>query len=95
MIQIEVGNSYSNIKGLSAADEKKLRHALSYVVGGSSSHFSGYGPQRRSLLDKKGNFPTGLLHRVSSFLTKKLDVIVKDSRVRPKSTPQMFNLRLK
>jgi len=83
MIQIEVGNSYSNIKGLSAADEKALRHALSYIVGGSSSHFSAFGPQRRSLLDKKGNFPTGLLHRVSSFLTKKLDVIVKDLRKKP------------
>jgi len=84
MIQIEINNSYSNIKGLSAADEKALRHALSYIVGGSSSHFSAFGPQRRSLLDKKGNFPTGLLHRVSSFLAKKQAIILQhDNRKKP------------
>ncbi len=71
MIQITVGNSYSTIKGLTAAQEKDLQHELSYVVGGSSAYFSGYGPQRRSLLSKRGEFPTGLLERVKDNLIKK------------------------
>lgn len=70
MVTIEIGNSYSRITGLSAQQEKELRQVLSYVVGGSSAHFSGYGAKRRSLLDKKGNFPTGLYSRVHSACIK-------------------------
>lgn len=68
MITIEVGNSYSKIKGLEAKDEKSLRSALSYVVGGESARFSTFGPRRASLLDKRGSFPTGLLDRVRKHL---------------------------
>lgn len=74
MITIIVGNSYSTIKGLTAPQEKELKALLSYVVGGSSSYFSGYGPKHRSLLDKKGVFPTGLLHRVTAWLPTKPEI---------------------
>lgn len=67
MVEITVGNSYSRITNLSAQQEKDLRKALSYTIGGSSAYFSGYGVHKKSLLSKRGEFPTGLLHRVGAY----------------------------
>lgn len=67
LITLAIDNSYSKVSGLTAPQEKELRGRLSYVVGGKSAFFSGYGPQRRSLLSKRGDFPTGLLEEVYSF----------------------------
>jgi len=64
MVTITIDNSYSQITGLSAAQEKELRSLLSYTTGGSAAFFSGYGPRKTSLLDKKGFFPTGLIYRI-------------------------------
>jgi len=82
MIEITIHNSYSNIYGLSAKQEKELKKMLSYVIGGTSSYFSGYGLKYRSLLDKKGNFPTGLLHRVREYLVLS-QYIITDIRKKP------------
>lgn len=71
LITIIVGNSYSTIKGLSPVQEKALRDELSFVVGGSSAHFSGFGIKRRTLLSKRGDFPSGLMSRVEGWLTKR------------------------
>lgn len=68
MIVITVDNSYSKISGLSMKQMHFLRKELSYTVGGSSAYFSGYGIRRKSLLNKHGEFATGLIHRVYSFL---------------------------
>lgn len=68
MIKLVINNSYSNISGLSASQQKELINLLSYVVGGSSAYFSGYGPRRKSCLSKRGDFPTGLRHRVENWL---------------------------
>lgn len=68
MIQLVLGNSYSRILGLSPTHEKGLHQALSYIVGGSAAYFSGYGIRKKSLLGKKGAFPTGLKARVVTYL---------------------------
>lgn len=65
MITINCGNSYSQITGLSPAQEKEVRKLLSYSNG---DHFSRFGPKTIYLIDKKGFFPTGLLHRVETWL---------------------------
>jgi hypothetical protein len=84
MIIITIDNSYSNIKGLDAKQEKSLKAELSYVVGGSSAYFSGYGAKKRSLLGKKGDFATGLLYRVEVWLEKnKISFKINDLRVKP------------
>jgi superfamily II DNA or RNA helicase len=80
MITILVGNSYSKITGLTAKQFSSLKKKLSYVVGGSSAYFSSYGIRRTSLLSKSGEFPTGLLNRV----TNELPSVVIDNRVKPK-----------
>lgn len=84
---LEIGNSYSKLTGMSAFVEKELSKELSYVVGGSSSYFSGFGPKRRSLLSKRGEFPTGLLSRVKKLVQKlsSQPLQVVDSRARPGS----------
>ncbi len=82
MIKIEVDNSYSRVTGLSPAQEKELREAFSYTVGGSSAYFSGYGIRRKSLLDKKGYFPTGLLYKLCNYGWQ-LTAITQDNRIKP------------
>ena len=64
MITLTIDNSYSNISGLSPEQEKELRNALSYVVGGKSAYYNRFGARRKSLIDKHGNFPTGLIPRL-------------------------------
>lgn len=84
MVTLELGNSYSKISGLTPAQEKALRERLSYIVGGTNSIYSAYGPQRKSLLDKKGMFPTGLLERVKDYLVSvRLTAHMVNKRVRP------------
>lgn len=75
MIEIKVDNSYSKITGLTKTLEKELMDELSYLVGGSSSYFSRFGPKRHSLLSKKGDFPSGLLTRVCNFVQTKAPFI--------------------
>lgn len=66
MIIININNSYSTITGLTSKQEKEVRDLLSYTIG---SHFSNFGPKRKSLLSRRGEFPTGLLNRVKSYLS--------------------------
>ena len=77
MISIEIGNSYSKIKGLSAKEEKELKALLSYTVGGSSAYFSGFGVRKKSLLGKSGEFPSGLMHRLPFPVHKVIDTRLK------------------
>lgn len=86
MITLTIDNSYSRIEGLSASQEKGLKALLSYTVGGSAAFFSGFGVRKKSLLEKKGYFPTGLLSRLIAHID--IDV-VKDNRRRPKIQPPL------
>jgi len=88
VISIEIGNSYSRIKGLNPKQERELKALLSYTVGGSSAYFSGYGVRKKSLLGKGGFFPSGLLHRLPAYPTQ--DFRIKPS-IRPKATIKGIN----
>jgi superfamily II DNA or RNA helicase len=78
VIQLRVNNSYSKISGLSPLQEKELRELLSYTVDAQSAYFSGsYGPRKKCLLSKRGEFPTGLIHRLPSWPMEVLDDRVK------------------
>lgn len=78
---LTINNSYSKISGLTAAQHKELANQLSYVVGGKSAYFSKYGVQRRSLLSKRGEFPSGLLPRIMR-MGWKWDKLI-DQRIKP------------
>jgi superfamily II DNA or RNA helicase len=73
-----IGNSYSVIKCPSKELERDIQQFLSYTVGGSSAHFSGFQPRKKSLVSKRGEFPTGLLTRLLAHLLEedvKFDVV--------------------
>lgn len=90
MISLEINNSYSRITGLSAAQEKELRKVLSYTIGGSAAYFSGFGIRRKSLIDKKGYFSTGLLSKLLNSLDSDFKII--DNRKKPKVKPIIANI---
>jgi len=71
---------------MSPSQEKQLRAALSYSV--ETSYFKvNYGPKKRCLIDKKGNFPTGLINRIP-FSTQ-----IIDNRRQPISRDCYINLK--
>lgn len=90
MIKLEIGNSYSKITGLPASEEKKLRDKLSYTIGEGSQYYGGFGPRKKSLLSKRCEFPTGLLHRVHDAI-RLTDEIV-DNRKKPTSYYQSLRM---
>lgn len=69
MVELIIGNSYSKVKNLSPELFKKLRKLLSYTDNPQASYFSGGFARTKYCIDNKGEFPTGLLARVLSFLT--------------------------
>lgn len=84
IVTVTIDNSYSYIRGLTAPQERELKSQLSYVVGGRNAYFSRFGAKRKSLLDKKGSFPTGLLNRVEVWLIlNRINHRLNDKRVVP------------
>lgn len=81
MLRITVGNSYSNVKDISTDLYTKLRKVLSYSPDSKTAYFKGGYIRPSYLLDKRGNFPTGLLNRVLEFCSKNGIVpIIEDIR---------------
>lgn len=70
MIRIEIGNSHSKILGLTSGPFNRLRTLLSYQVDAKATYFSGGYSASRYCIDKQGIFATGLLYRVTEFMTK-------------------------
>lgn len=79
---IILGNSHSQITGLSSLQFKELKKALSYTVDPQSAYFGKGWVKTKSLLDAKGNFPSGLLSKVKECVK---NVNITDNRVIPKS----------
>lgn len=89
MITLTVDNSYSRIEGLKSDQFNKLRKLLSYSIDAKAAYFSGrYGPRLKYMIDLKGNFPTGLIHRVVDFLfDQKISFSSKTKISIPKTGP--------
>lgn len=83
MITITVNNSYSQVQGLTSSQFSALKKELSYSTDPQAAYFSGGYQRRRYLIDKKGNFPTGLLDRVRDLLAPHYKV--QDARRRPQN----------
>src|ERR1700677_1735845 len=71
MITLTIDNSYSNLSGMTLSQENTLRELLSYTP--DRTNYLGSNRYRiirkKCLMDKKGNFPSGLLYRVASEIT--------------------------
>lgn len=96
MIKLTIDNSTSQITGLSLQQERELRDLLSYNTDPSQAYFAGGRfPRKRTLLGKRGDFPTGLLKYVYEYLVgHKLGCKLLDTRITPNSTPGMFKIKL-
>lgn len=86
MITITVDNSYSQITGLQPDAFNALRKALSYGPDPQAAYYTGGFPKLKYLMDKRGNFPTGLLYRVKAFVGRQ-NVQIKDRRAQPTAQP--------
>ncbi len=87
MITLTINNSYSNIKGLNKAQESELRKIFSYKADASAAFFSRGYARTNYLISKKGDFPTGLVHRLPPWA-----MTVQDLRVKPRTFPQAMAL---
>lgn len=92
MIKLTVGNSYSRVEGLSAPQERLIRKALSYKIDNYASGGNFKHPVRY-LIDKHGEFPTGLLGEALSTLESS-NWTIEDTRIVPNSNPVLFKLAL-
>lgn len=95
MVVLKIDNSTSQIENLTVENHKRLKSVLSYTVN-KGYHANRFGVQKQSLLDKKGNFPTGVLTQVVGWLEKnKVPHTLKDLRKSPTLAPKpLFNLQL-
>ncbi len=81
MIELVIGNSYSQIKGLNSQQFAEVRQLLSYEPDQNAAFFGGFQAQNRKyMIDKKGVFPTGLLSDVIGYFDH-TSIVVKDNRI--------------
>lgn len=88
MIKLNIGNSLSQIQGLSQREEKALRKILSYDLDYRPS-IKGHPPRTRCLIDRRGYFPTGLMPMLDRFLGT-VHHSREDTRVVPKVPTSPF-----
>lgn len=70
---------------MNSSQEKELRELLSYAVDSKAAYFSGYyGPRKKCLIDKKGNFPSGLIYIIETWFKTKGFGTIHDIRTKPK-----------
>lgn len=96
MVTLVIDNSTSKIEGLTSRQHKKLAGLLSYTIDTQAAYFSNSSWNRKkSLLDKKGSFPTGLLYLVEAWLKKdQLNHTTSDLRKPVSSRGGLFDLNL-
>lgn len=71
MVILTLGNSFSRVTGLSQDETSALRKLLSYKVDfATTQYIPNPANHIKYVIDLKGNFGTGLLHRVVDFLTQ-------------------------
>lgn len=93
MVIVTINNSMSKIEGLASGPFNRLRKELSYKK--DDYHSRSPFPQVKHMIDKRGEFPTGLLARVKKYLVSEgISAQFVDLRRRPTSTPGMFRMKL-
>lgn len=95
MIKLTIQNSFCNIEGLNMKQFTDLREILSFNIPADQAYYSGFRSNKRYLLSKKGDFPTGLLDYVQGYIEdNKLDPMwVHDYNI-PASRNGLFSLSL-
>ncbi len=95
MITIEVNNSISRITGATVDQLDQLREVTSYLSNSAAAFFSGGRARRNYLINKRGEFSTGLLFKVEEEIIKiPEDYVLKENRVIPKPKRGMFDFKV-
>jgi superfamily II DNA or RNA helicase len=95
-MKLAINNSASSVSDFTQEQFRVLKNVLSYSISDNAAFYGGlkYG-NKRYLLDKKGNFPTGLLPLVlKTAKTHKWALTQHDLRQVPEACPKLFNLSL-
>lgn len=93
-MKLTIGNSMSKIEGYSQAQFNELRALLSYTSDPQAQFYAGFrGANRKYLISKRGEFPTGLLYLVEEWAAGKA-VERKDTRIAPKRLAKALVARL-
>jgi len=70
MIELVIGNSTSQLLGLSIKEYNEVKELMSYTLDPKAQYYSkSFGSGKKTLLTKKGEFPTGLLYIAEKWLT--------------------------
>lgn len=87
MVQFTLGNSYSKVEGLTPSEFNSLREVLSYKVEAREAFYGGgHRSNKRYLLNKKGEFPSGLWYHVNRWVNTQLFTSVcVDTRQAPRA----------
>lgn len=96
LVKLIIDNSISKVEGLTIEQYAGLRNELSYNVSEAVRFYQGgHLPTKRYLLDKRGQFPTGLLRRVLTYLKAEgIDYSTESHRTPPKAQHGFFALSL-
>lgn len=81
-VTIDIYNSYSRLSGVTPEQLVKIRNKFSYLVD-PQAVFQGRLPRRKYMIDARGEFPTGILHRVWAEVVPETTI---DHRKRPESS---------
>lgn len=71
MLKLMIGNSTCQLEGLDLTQHKELKDILSYLPDAGGYQVHSFRAQKRTLLGKRGDFPTGLLYLVKEYLKDK------------------------
>jgi superfamily II DNA or RNA helicase len=94
-LELIIDNSVCKVSGLGDKHSKALRQLLSYSIDRQAAYFSSAHNTRRYLIDKRGEFPTGLLYLVKDYLAKQgLTPRIDDRRKRPKAPVALFKMQM-
>lgn len=93
LIKLTVGSSYSRLEGLTIPELREVQKLTDYKIDSNAMYHSGGFPTVQHLIDKKGNFPSGLLPRVRTWLKYRTFEIIDERRV-PEGAKGRFNLSL-
>jgi superfamily II DNA or RNA helicase len=86
VITITIDNSYSKITGVTSQEMSELKAILSYDADPSAAFYSGAGrSNKRYLIGKAGDFPTGLLPYVQEWVGSRIFTEIDTRRTPPVS----------
>lgn len=89
-MKLVIGNSLSQLQGLTVTEFAEIREILSYTIDAAAAYHTGGRNPKRYLIDKKGFFPTGLLSYVYGWRPSAAAV---DNRQRPTSQEAVFTFK--